>query len=92
MASKKGIKQQLHSYIVETEKKLIPAYSAALKKKASSLGWSQETINGIRIAHDGNTPLVVYKQDISQQFNDQEYGTPDSPMKPAIRTFIWGDR
>lgn len=86
-----GMKAFFKSYIVAAEKKMLPAYTAKLRKHAKDMGWQDDLTNSVRIAHDGTSPVIVYSSDVQQQINDTEYGTPDSTKKAALRTFMLGE-
>lgn len=84
-----SVKKFLYSVLEQVAEPYSKKYDTEdLRTHASSYGWPQEVVNGMTIDHTGTVTFSHPKH--KETAETLEYGTQDTPLSPAIRTYMMG--
>ena len=84
-----SIQKFLYSVLDQVAKPHAKKYDTEdLRTHAASYGWPQELINSMSIDYTGTVKFSHPKY--KKAAMDLDYGTQDTPLSPAIRTYMQG--
>jgi hypothetical protein len=79
-----------HHAIRRAEKSATVGYTEKLRNHVGSYGWPNHLVSQISMTHDGKGHAISYPEHLQDEILTLEYGTPDVPPSPALRTFMIG--
>ena len=79
-------KAMLLQPIRQQEEKLTAAYEQIMRSRIASMpNWTPEAVNSVNMRYKDGGHVITYSDD---RVMDIENGTPDTPLSPAIRSFM----
>jgi hypothetical protein len=84
-----SVKKFLYSVLEQVAEPYSKKYDTEdLRAHATSYGWPLEIVNSMTIDHTGT--IKFSNPQYKEAAETLEYGTQDTPLSPAIRTYLQG--
>jgi len=74
---------------IDVARKSARKLTPVLRNMASSAEWPGEIVIQLSVQSEGPNLVVAYPEDLEEQINELEYGSENTPARPAIRPFTY---